>query len=326
MKLLKVYSRASAPTKIILFGEHFVVYGKPAILAAIEKRIYSSINIRNDNSINLNINNIHEEIDIDNILLLKDKGFTNLAHPLFIVIYDTLMRFNARFGLNVKIDSDVPFGSGLGTSSAASASLITTIFNLFGMFDKEEIFSLTLNAEKLIHNNPSGADPAISISGGLIIFRKYDDNKMIIPLEYDKELEFMIVYSGEERITGKMVDNVRSIKDKNPQLFEIFANKSEEITQDAIQALKNKDYALVGKLMTKNHELLNRLGVSSQTLNRLVEHALNNGALGAKLTGAGGGGSIIVLFNADNRNRLLEAFKGNKIFVTKISNNGIKIE
>ncbi len=320
MKPLKISSKASAPTKVILFGEHFVVYDKPAILAAIDKRIYVDINVRNDTRFVLNANDLHEEININDIEFKEMR----LPDVIFMTAYNILSRFDSRLGLDINIRSEVPFGSGLGTSAATSAALAASITNLFNAFDKHEIFQITLEAEKMIHGKPSGADPAICVTGGMIIFRRtHEPDMLIMPLEFE-DLNFVIIYSGENRLTSNIVNNVKNMRDDNPDLFEMFANKSEEITLDAIQAIKKKDYESLGALMLRNHELLKSLGVSNEKLDKLVEIAMNNGALGAKLTGAGGGGSIIAL--AKDKNRLLDALRDYQVFVADIDKDGVRIE
>lgn len=319
MKPLKISSKASAPTKVILFGEHFVVYDKPAILAAINKRIYVDVSIRNDNKFVLHTDEFHEEIGINDI----DSSKTKLSNIIFTNAYNILSEFDSRLGLNISIRTPVPFGSGLGTSAATSAALAAAITNLFNVFDKRKIFLLTLEAEKMIHGKPSGADPAICVTGGLVMFRKTKPDMLIMPLEFE-DLNFVIIYSGDNRFTSNIVNNVKKMKDDNPDLFEVFANKSEEITLDAIQVLKKKDYESLGSLMIRNHELLKSLGVSNEKLDRLVEIAMNNGALGAKLTGAGGGGSVIAL--ARDKDRLLNALKDYQVFVADIDKDGVRIE
>ncbi len=326
MKPLKIISKASAPAKVILFGEHFVVYGKPAVAAAINKRIYTEVSVRNDNRLILTIGNIHDSIDINSIEGMSINKPRDTA-LIFSIVYNTLSELNSRIGLDINIIAEAPFGSGLGTSAATGASLVTSIYNLFGLFNKYEIFRIVLDAERMVHENPSGVDPAISINGGLIMFRKgHTPDTLMIPLKYDESLTLIIVYSGEKRVTGDIVRSVKSIKEKNPILFDTFASKSEEITLNAVEALQNRDYATLGSLMIKNHELLNRLGVSSEILNRLVDLAINNGALGAKLTGAGGGGSIVVLASDEYRDRLLDLFRDYQAFVTNIEREGVRIE
>lgn len=324
MKPLKISSTASAPCKVILFGEHFVVYNKPAILVAIDKRIYVNVSIRSDTKFVINNKDIHDEISINKIMELDSTKYNRLSHPIFLTAYNTLRRFDSRVGLDIKIDSQVPFGSGLGTSAAVSAALIASISNLFDSFNKHQIFLQTLEAEKLIHSTPSGADPAICITGGVIMFRKTKEPDMLImPLECN-DIRLIVIYSGEHRIAGDIINNVKRIKDDNPKLFEMFANKSEEITLDAVQALRNRDYNNLGALMLRNHELLKSLGVSTRKLDEIVEKAMENGALGAKMTGAGGGGSVIAI--AEDVNRLLDTFKDYYAFKADIDRDGVRVE
>ncbi len=323
MRLLKASSSASAPLKVILFGEHFVIYNKPAILAAINKRVYVDINVRSDAIFAIRVSDLYEEASINHIEESKHQ-FTRLSQPIFITAYNTLRRFHSVLGLDIKIMSDIPFGSGLGTSAASSAALITAISDLFNTLNKDDIFALTIEAEKLIHYNTSGADPAIVTNGGLIMFKRREEGMLIIPLIYSTELSFIVVYSGISRSTANLVNNVKSLRENNPIMFERFANTSEEITLKAIEALKSKDYEKLGSLMLRNHELLQSLGVSNDTLDKLVDTAINNGALGAKLTGAGGGGSIIA-FGYDSK-RLLNAFKDHHVFIASIDKEGIRVE
>ncbi|MEE8133112.1 MAG: hypothetical protein V3T40_06020, partial [Nitrososphaerales archaeon] len=126
--------------------------------------------------------------------------------------------------------------------------------------------------------------------------------------------------------TGKLVSVVKEKVERDPDLFMGFASMSESITMQGLEAIKGQDYGELGALMTLNHSLLRKLGVSRTILDRLVEVALKNEALGAKITGAGGGGCIIALTNKHSKNKIMKAMKRYGVFLSKVEHNGVLVE
>lgn len=320
----KRHARASAPAKVILFGEHFVVYNKPAILASIDKRVHVDVKVRDDDKIVIKSNmGFHGSFDRKERKQLLSKSFRSLMQPILIAATDAMKEFDADSGLDIKIRTEFPYGVGLGSSAACSVATIAAVGALFGKLSRKKICALSLNAERMVHNNPSGADSAICTYGGLILFKRNDGAKFI---NSKIRPQLIIVDSGIKRSTGKLVSSVKQRIKKDSEMFLGLANTSENITMQALNAIRAKDYGELGALMTLNHSLLRRLGVSRNVLDKLVEKALVNNALGAKMTGAGGGGCIIALIEKHAKNKILRAMKNYERFVSQVEYDGVLLE
>lgn len=157
---------------------------------------------------------------------------------------------------------------------------------------EESIIDLSTEAERYIHVNPSGIDQSISVCGGVLSYRRSEG---IRPIKITSPIPLIISNTRISRNTGKLVDDVRKRVERFPALMQPLIDVAGKLTLQAIAALDKGDLDELGLLMDLNHGLLTTLGVSTVLLDRLVYAAKRGGALGAKLTGAGGGGCIIAL-------------------------------
>lgn len=201
---------------------------------------------------------------------------------------------------------------------AATAKLLGT------KLKKEEICTLAYEVEKLVHKHPSGVDNYISTYGGITIFRR---NEKLVPLKINKNLILVIGNTGISRSTGKLVGHVRKMKEAHPTVITPILNAIGQLSVSTAQALQEGNLRKVGELMNVNHGLLSALGVSNEALNHLVYAAREAGALGAKLTGGGGGGCIIALATPDKIKRVAEAIKtaGGTAMVAKKIDRGVEV-
>ncbi len=325
MNPVKRRARASAPAKIILFGEHFVVYGRPAILASIDRRVRVSARVRKDDQITIRSNmGFSGSFSTDKLNAVKrEKKFRSMLQAVLSAAGDAMKEFKASTGLDLSIRSEFPHSVGLGSSAATAIATIAAVGSLFGKLSRERICDLSLETERIVHSNPSGADSAVCTYGGLMLFTKSEGAR---PIHTLLEPEFVVVNSGIRRVTGKLVTNVRSLREKDPGLFSGLADMSESLTSQALRAIRDRDYTGLGALMTMNHSVLQGLGVSRRILDRLVQVTLSAGALGAKMTGAGGGGCVIVLVRDDSKKRVLRSVRGYDAFLSKIDRRGVVVE
>ena len=160
-------SVASAPGKVILFGEHFVVYGIRALLCSIDKRVTVTSQTTDEKMIKIKSDIGHIEIS-NNSLSSMNKSTPELMKPFLYIVKRTLERFKKDVGLEVKIESEIPPSIGLGSSSACCVAAAASITALFEKLSREEVLRLAIEAERTIFENTSGADCSVCTFGGLM--------------------------------------------------------------------------------------------------------------------------------------------------------------
>lgn len=284
--------RASAPAKIILFGEHFVVYGNPAILASIDRRITVSTKKGKEGKVMIKSDIAAGEFEGSTFRLVEGVNARTVLDPLYFAAKHALEARKQRAGLEITIKSDIPYGVGLGSSAASLVATIAAVESLLGRPDKRKICESAIEAERIIHKNSSGADCYVSTFGGLIHYSrgggfKKIDSKIKLPL--------VIGDTGIKHNTGELVSSVRKLKEANQMAFGGLMSQAKDICSQALKALGSGNIDYLGMLMNESQLLLERLGVSHEKADDLIGVARRSGALGAKMTGAGGGGAIIAL-------------------------------
>jgi mevalonate kinase len=321
---------ASAPAKVILFGEHFVVYGEPAIVLAIDKRAYAKVENRNDKRLYIRSVNLNLAGYFENGTFKIEQGDAKEAkmkfEPIKLAFERISEKYGEKVGLSIEINSTVPVAAGLGSSAAVVAAVTAAVVAFLNVkMSKEDVFRITYEAEKIVHGTPSGIDPAISTFGGVLLFQMDTGFK---PLDVKMDIPLVIGDTGVERSTRIQVEKVREIKEKYPQVVDPIMLAAREIVLKAIDAIKEKDLDALGDLMNINHALLYGVGVSDESLEWLVNAARKAGALGAKLTGAGGGGCMIALAKNERLEQILEAIQsvGGRPFIARKTDEGVRIE
>ena len=285
-------SIAKAPGKIILFGEHFVVHGNRAILGAIDK--YATVTSEKTNTENILISSslgqasIQKDQDVDKV----EKKF----RPFFYIAKQVITKNNFDKGISIKIESDIPIGAGLGSSSACCVAATASILNLFDKSDEKEILELSIQAEKTIFTNSSGADCTVSVYGGIIEYQKKEGFSKI---DIENELNFLIIDSEQVHATDKVVEQVKKFKEENSNVFSELCSEEERLITKALDSMKNNDLETIGKCMAQNQMYLEQIGVSNDTLLSITKE-IEKITFGAKITGAGDGGCIIALTEKDN--------------------------
>jgi mevalonate kinase len=313
---------ASAPGKAILFGEHAVVYGKPAIAMALNKRAQVKVSGRAGNKIQVDI----RDLGIKGYIDLKVNSIISDSPKKGILKYilNSVKKVHGESGLDICIDVNVPIGGGLGSSAAVTVALIAAVSKYNNMdLGKKEISILAHEVELEVQNSASALDTTISTYGGLIFLEK--DAKEIISLNINHDIPVVIGYTDSRGNTGKLVEAVKIRKERYPEIINPLIDSIEVITNEAKQAILNNDKKRIGELMNINHGLLDALGVNTIELSNMVYTARNAGASGSKITGAGGGGSIIS-FCPDGTKIVISALKKiENAFKADISKEGVKI-
>jgi len=321
---------ASAPAKIILFGEHFVVYGEPSIVLAIDKRAYVTVSLRDDSRIFMKSANLGFAGFYENGNFKVEEGDAKGARMRFeaikLAVEKVMKTCGEDVGLNVEIDSTVPVAAGLGSSAAViTAATAATGSLLRAKMSKEDVFRIGCETEKVLHGTTSGVDPAISTFGGALLFQMDTGFK---PLEVKTSIPLVVGDTGVQRSTRVQVEKVRSMMENYPNVFDPLQRAAREIVLKAIDIFKENDFVKLGELMNINHALLYALGVSDESLEWLINASRKAGALGAKLTGAGGGGCMVALAKEERLEPVMDAImrSGGRPFMAKKTDEGVKVE
>ena len=308
-------SIASAPGKVILFGEHFVVYGVKAILCSINKRVTVTAEKTSERKISINSK-------IGKLELEPDKPISEINSPLkpFYYLANKAIE-NKDTGIHIQIDSEIPLGAGLGSSSACCVAGAAAIFKLFGNISKEEVLKLAIEAERTIFENTSGADCTVCTYGGIM---EYDKNKGFKKIEYEPNFQLVIINSNMEHSTQSMVSKVKEFENKNKEEFSKLSNLESKLVEDVLKLVKENKIQEIGQKMNQNQEYLENIGISNNELAKMIKIGQES-SFGAKITGSGGGGCIFALTNESNLQNILKKFKDNnyECFSAKIDFKGL---
>lgn len=324
---------ASAPGKITLFGEHAVVYGYPAIVVAINKRVYAYAEARDDNVIKISAKDLRVPGVVisyigNEVVLETDYGAVLPAIAYINKAIEIVSEYlGIKKGVNLEIKSEMPVGAGLGTSAAVAVATIAAYAAINGYeLSNTEIAQLGWKVEKTVQGIASPMDTSITSLGGFLKIRYKDDNIDRTPLDIDKNLPLLIGYVEREAKTRDMVSMVKEKLTKSPEIYGKILEMIGLIVDKAYDVLINMDYKQLGELMNLNHAFLEALGVSTRKLNELVYVARDSGAYGAKLTGAGGGGCVIALVPEKQEFvELAMRIHGSMVIRTELGAEGVKI-
>ncbi len=282
---------ASAPAKMILFGEHSVVYGEPAIAGAVNKRAFVQIKRSfNDKSYLKSYDlNFEVELDTQNKSYILKKGKPGIIR----YILEALSRVHDHSPIMMILSSQIPIGSGLGSSAAVTVATLAALYRYHNIrFTKKSLAHDAHMVEQAVQGVASPLDTLVSTYGGIVYLSR---NKKFYPFKTKFNAPFVVGYTTKHGNTAKMVKGVRILKNRNPKLIDPVISAMGNLTNTAKYAISKGDYARIGELMNINHGFLDVLGVNTVELSRMVYTARECGAIGSKITGAGGGGSVIAL-------------------------------
>ncbi len=304
--------KAIAPGKLILSGEHSVVYGKPSVAMAIDRSVTATVEDSDDGQISFELPDINER-DSFTLLALQDfkrrtannyrlfldgkLGIRDVLHkPVdlfkfgFITLLDGMHR-KLDSGIVIKLKSNLPVGSGMGSSAAAVLSELRALGHYLRVdFKPEWVYEFSMEAEKLQHGHPSGVDSYISLYGGCAAFENGEAHAVPLP-----RMQMYLVETGApDATTGECVVQVKE-QFENDRIW----NDFEDVTREVESAVRQNNDALMRSLLRENHRLLCRIGVVPQKVQRFVQDVEAAGGA-AKICGAGSvrgenGGAVLVL-------------------------------
>jgi mevalonate kinase len=334
--------KVSAPGKIILFGEHAVVYDKLGIACTIGKRCLVKISPFLKEGILIESKNFKIKKFISKKKLFeffqllknlkKEKKFEKIKEiykrdklsPTLFVLGNIFQKYGFK-NLKIEINSEIP--KNLGSSSALFSALSFGVLKFLGRKPtKKEVSDFAFEGDIIAHGGtPSGIDNATCTYGGYLIYKK---SKGIKPLKIDFKIPLLIVDSKRKSKTAQTVSFIRIQKKENPKFVNFVLNNLDTISKEALKSLKSKNLKNLGQLMFDYYQELRKLKISTRQLDKTIEIARKNGALGAKPTGGWGGGCCLVL--AKNQKEILNlkrefAKNGFPSFQTKIGVEGVKL-
>jgi len=334
-------SIASAPGKIILFGEHFVVHGTKAILAAIDKRVTVTSTVTETRTLTgtLKINSQLGTFEIPMYnkpeQVLSVEGYERCLSMIksefrpFVYLVGKMLDhvrltssvpLNFEYGgLEITIDSDIPIGVGLGSSSACCVAATASISRLFGRrLVSERMLEMSIEAEKTIFPDTSGADCTVCTYGGMIEYPSIEK------IDNTFDLNLLIANSMIPHNTKNSVEKVSKFKQNNEERFSQLCALETKLIGEVIVSMKNNDATALGLKMSENQKYLEEIQISNDTLRDMIS-SLKEISLGTKITGAGDGGCVIALVKEKNLSQVPVLLGKNKeCFSAKIDTKGVE--
>lgn len=306
--------KTSAPGKIILFGEHAVVYGRPALAVPVTQ-VHVDVEVLHSTRAGIWIHapdvNLHAELNT----LPSDHPIASVIHNFFF-----LSRISPFPQLEINISSTIPVASGLGSGAAVTVALVRALSShLDKQMTDKEVNAFTYEIEKLYHGKPSGIDNTVVTYARPVYFVK---DQPAESFSVGRPFTVVIGDTGIPAPTKESVADVRQLWTDNKTRLENIFDDISDIVFSARHVIEEGWHDMLGELMNENHALLQQMTVSSPALDTLVEAARKAGALGAKLSGGGRGGNMIALVEkkkADEVSSALISAGATRTLITTVS-------
>ncbi len=294
--------QVSAPGKAILCGEHAVVYGQPAIALPVTAASATAI-VRSTDSpgITIRLPDINQRL----------RGYRATEHPLMVLARLTLEHIGITSPhVQITLYSTIPIASGMGSGAALGAALVRGLAAYYERpLDAQGVSTLVYESERFYHGTPSGIDNSVVSFAQPIWYRRDSTGVLLEPLRIGATFDFMIGDTGVRAPTRQTVGGVRERWTADPDTYNRAFEQIGEIAHDVRETLEQGNHEALGRLLDHNQKSLQQIGVSSPELNRLVGAARNAGALGAKLSGGGGGGIMLALVTPATAHAVGDALK-----------------
>ncbi|MDI3502877.1 MAG: mevalonate kinase [Archaeoglobi archaeon] len=301
--------RVSAPGKIYFCGEHAVVYGKHGIAGSVNLRTYVEVERSS-------------EFLIDSYLGIS-RGLPSEIYPYVSRAVEKISEFHKPEPLKIKITSEIPPASGLGSSASVTVAVLKALSLAYDLeLEREEIARIAHEVERDVQGSASRTDTFVSTFGGIRMLPEGEEVSM------KGHADIIIAFTGVSSSTKELVSSVRALRDRYPEILDEIMDVIDALSFRVKEKLEKGDLRSLGELMNINQGLLDSIGVSNKQISSMVYAAREKGAYGAKITGAGGGGSIIVLSPPEKSEEIKEALSplARSVLRTSIDFQGVREE
>jgi mevalonate kinase len=300
---------STAPGKIILFGEHAVVYQRPAIAVPLQqlqaRAVVTAEPLAPAGRIRIEAPDINLKADFDSL---------SHDHPIRVTLQDLFRNLSIQRppAFLLHLSSTIPMASGLGSGTAVTVATIRATANFLGKeLPDEQVSDLAYEVEKIYHGAPSGIDNTVVVYNMPVFFQRVKDHPMIEKFKVPVPFWLVIGDTGIPSATAIVVGELCQKWEENPAFYEPLFDRIGEIVRLGRGLIENGLPHDMGSLMLENHSLLQEMGVSSPELDRLVDTAIAAGATGAKLSGGGKGGNMIALTDHEHAQQVAESLLAN---------------
>ena len=282
-----------ASGKCILLGEHFVVHGAPALavpLSGVSTRVTVEVHSETGSRLETDLCGEEERL-AQRVLTAAIQRLELPEDPPWCV----------------RVNSSIPVGFGLGSSAAYATALVGALSRAEGREPtRPAIREAAHELEKIVHGQPSGIDDTVIALGKPIQYRR---GQPVQALEISPSIHLVLASCGYAGSTRDAVAGVQALRQRSPAVFADLLRAAHSLSEEGKAALVTGDRALLGSVLSRNHALLQQIGVSNPDLDRLVDTATEAGAAGAKLTGAGCGGFVLALVDPGSQPKVVEAWQ-----------------
>lgn len=281
--------RSTAPGKLILLGEHAVVYGHPCIITAVSQAIHAEVAVNNTS---------------EDLVIAPQVAKTDFIDEL---VKYMKKKYNIQQGIRIETHADFSDKTGLGSSSAATVVACKGINALFNLgLSQKEMFDICFETVVMVQGSGSGADIAAAVFEGTVYYQ--NKGEIIEPLDYSS-LQLVIGNTLHKASTREYIQKVAKLREEKPQFVDSIFKEIAELVHQGRKHLKEKNYQEFGNIVNENQLLLHKLEVSSDKLDNMIDAAREVGALGAKLSGAGGGDNMFAVVTSDTKKSVEEAIE-----------------
>jgi mevalonate kinase len=316
----------SAPGKLMLFGEHAVIYKRPCIVTAVDQRMRVSAELTETKFLRIEAPDVGVKEYMEQIGSDANSDLPKGARFAVTAVRNFYNYYGIRSGVTIRTKSEFSSTFGFGSSSAITTAVLKSLSELFGIgISKKELFELSYKTVLDVQGLGSGSDLAAAIWGGTIYFKS--EGLEIVPLNVNN-LPLTVGYTGIKADTPTLVRHVADFYSRHENLANRIFDTISDIVEQARDSLVDFNIENLGYLMNINQGLLDSLGVNNLELSKLIYGARQAGAIGAKLSGAGGGDCMIAL-SLDQHQELVEQSidsMGGKVLKIKTGAPGVHVE